>query len=660
MKKIYIPIVLFIAMGMNTIAQEKSRKELKGDKYAFLYSYDDAIDAYRKANPLSTEGERRLAEAYHKMNRNVESEVSYSKLVSSTGVIPEDYYAYARILKINGKSDESNKAMDQFSALTPNDLRAMDYQANKGNYTTMSTDDNKYKIIYMDVNTDDADFGTSYYKDKIVFSSSREKPKMVKRVDNWTSRAFLDMYVSEMDKAQLKDPQNLNKLLNTKMHDGPASFNKEGDFIAFTTNNYDVLKKDKIVQLEIYFSNSKDGKWSTPEPFALNSKEYSVGHPSLSADGKTMYFSSNMPGGFGGADIYRTSKDGAGTWGKAENMGTKINTEGDEVFPFYESKNNVLLFSSSGRFGLGGLDVFISTLNGTEIVTVVNAGVPVNSLYDDFAAIVNDSLKTGYFSSNRNNADGNDDIYSVDYLKLTVGKRINGFAKDKEGNIVPKTFITLVDDKSKVIDTLTTKDDASYSFAVPADQNFKLIGKKENYDDGYAFANTSSKEPIVNKDVIITKKEEIKKEEIIVPEKIQPGADLAKVLNFDPNTIYFDVDQFSLRKDALPELDKIVKIMNEHPELEIELRSYTDCRASKEYNKVLSDKRAKIPAWYIKTRIDNPKRVIGNGYGETQLVSGCECEGTVVSTCSDAEFQKDRRTEFIITKNNKLITENKK
>lgn len=669
MKKIYIPIVLFIAMGMNTVAQEKSRKELKGDKYAFLYSYTKAIDAYTNASPLSIEGQRRLAESYHKMNRNIESEVSYSKLVSSSGAIPEDYYAYAMILKMNGKSDESNKAMAQFSALKPNDLRAKDFEANKANFTAMSTDDNKYKIIYMDVNTADEDFGTCYYKDKIVFSSSREKPKMIKRTDNRTGKPLLDMYVSEVEQAQLKNPENLNKLLNTKMHDGPASFNKEGDFIAFTSNNYDVLKKDKIVQLEIYFSNSKDGKWSKPESFILNNKDYSVGHPSLSADGKTMYFASNMPGGFGGTDIYRINKDAAGTWGKAENLGNQINTEGDEVFPFYESKNGVLLFSSNGRYGLGGLDVFICTINDAVIGAVNNAGVPVNSLYDDFAAIVNDSLKTGYFASNRNNVDGNGDIYSVDFLKLNVGKRINGFAKDKEGNTIPKTFITLLDEKYKVLDTVTTKDDASYSFAVDADKKFKLTGKKENYNDGYIEVTTFSKESIINSDLILVKKDEIKKlepvtvaEPIVTPEKIKPGADLAKILNFDPNKIYFDVDKFNLRPDALPELDRIIKVLNEYPEMEIELRSYTDCRASKEYNQILSDKRAKIPAWYIKSRIKNPKRVVGNGYGENELVSGCACEGTVVSSCSDVEFQKDRRTEFIITKNKNLplVSENKK
>ena len=651
MKKIYIPILVFIGMSINALAQDKSSNELKGDKYAFKYSYDKAIDAYNHAKPLSIEGQRRLAESYHKMNQNVQSEATYLKLISaSSGILPEDYYNYAMVLKTNGKSDESNKAMDKFNELKPDDLRAKDYEAHKAEFADWSKEDGKYKIVHLDVNTDAEDFGTCYYKDKIVFSSSRQTPKFIKRVDNWTGKPFLDMYVSDVDHTQLKNPDNFSKSLNTKMHDGPASFNKDGTYMAFTSDNYDIKKKDKIVQLEIYFSNYKDGKWSEAEPFILNNKDYSVGHPSLTPDGNTMYFSSNMPGGFGGADIYRITKDEKSVWGKPENMGNKINTEGDELFPFYESKNGVLFFSSNGRFGLGGLDIFICTVNGSQLGAVHNAGFPLNSINDDFAAIVNDTLSTGYFSSNRSSINGDDDIYSVDLLKLDIGKKIEGFAKDKDGSIVPRTFVTLLNDKGNMIDSITTKDDGAYIFLVDADKNFKLTGTKENYTEGDITANTFGKAFIVKADVILLKKEEIKKEEVVIAE-IKPGADLAKVLQFEPNKIYFDVDKSNIRPEAIPDLNKIVKVMNDYPEMVIELRSYTDCRASKEYNQALSDKRAKVPAWYIKSRISNPKRVTGKGYGETMLVSGCACEGTVISTCTDEEFQKDRRTEFIIIKN---------
>src|SRR6185437_874863 len=199
--------------------------------------------------------------------------------------------------------------------------------------------------------------------------------------------------------------------------------------------NYELKKKDRVVNLEIYFRNYKDGKWSKPEAFILNNKDYSVGQPCLTADGSTMYFTSNMPGGYGGTDIYRIKKDEKGTWGTPENMGNKLNTEGNEMFPFFEENNGVLFFASDGRFGLGGLDIFICLINDTKVGTVYNAGSPLNTQYDDFALITDDKFKTGYFSSNRSGGSGDDDIYAVDILKgLNIGKQIKGFAKDKEGN----------------------------------------------------------------------------------------------------------------------------------------------------------------------------------------------------------------------------------
>ena len=633
MKKLYIPIILFIGISINANAQGKSSKEVRGDKYAFNYSFDKAIDSYTHAKHLTTEGQRRLALSYHNMNQNIQSEEAYSVLINlPEGVLPEDYYNYAMILKTNGKNDESGKWMDKFYQLKPTDLRAKDYEANKSELTNLLKDDGKYKINHLNVNTDAEDFGTCYYKNKIVFSSSGVNPKSTEKLYNWNRKPFLDMYVSEVENGQMKTAEIFDKSLNGKMHDGPASFSNGGTFMAFTSNNYDLKKKDRVVRLQIFFSTFKDGAWSKEEPFILNNKEYSVGHPCLSADGNTMYFTSDTPGGFGGADIYRISKNEKGVWGTAENLGNKINTEGDELFPFYEGNNNVLFFSSNGHFGLGGLDIFMCAVDGSKFGRVHNAGFPLNSSSDDFSVIVNDKLSTGYFSSNRSGGSGDDDIYSVDILKLDIGKKIEGLAKEQNETPIPKTTVTLFDEKGIIIETVTTKDDGAYSFLVDSDKYFKLIGKKETYVEGSTITNTIGKEFIVKADVTLLKKEEIIAKQIVV------GADLGKILEL--NSIHFDLDKYDLRPDAVVELDKIVKIMNEYPEMIVELGAHTDCRASKEYNQILSDKRAKVPAWYVKTRISKPERIYGKGYGETKLNSGCACEGDVVSTCTDDEFQK--------------------
>ncbi|MES2592841.1 MAG: OmpA family protein [Bacteroidota bacterium] len=649
MKKLYIPLLVFIGLNFNVLAQEKSRNELKGDKYAFRYSYNEAIESYNNAKELTLDGKRKLAESYRKIGKNVEAEIVYSEIVhASAGVLPEDHFNFAMTLKTNGKYEEAHNSLDKFAALKPEDLRAKDYVAHKAEFTGFSTDDGKYKTEHLNLNTDAQDFGTSYYiGNKVVFASSRG---VSRRKQNGNGKSFLNMYVSAVEDGQLKDPEIFGKSFNSKMNDGPASFSNDGTFMAFTRNNIRDKSKDKIVELAIYFSTYKDEKWSKPEACNLNDAGNSVGHPSLTADGKTMYFTSNAPGGFGGADLYKSTKDEKGEWTKPENLGNQINTEGDEMFPFLEEKTGTFFFASNGRFGLGGLDIFICKTKGAGFDAVYNAGSPLNTQYDDFSPIADGKTDKGYFSSNRVGGSGDDDIYSVSFLNgLETRKKIEGFAKSNDGSNIPQTFITLLDEKGNVLDTLTTKDDAAYTFFIDNDKNFKLAGKKETYTDGEATGNTFGKDRIVKTDVTLLKKEEvaaIKKEEIT--KKIQVGADLGKILEL--NNIYYDLDKSDLRPEAVTELTKIVKIMNENPTMVIELSAYTDCRATKEYNQILSDKRAKVPTGYIQSRITNPERIQGKGYGETKLLNSCACEGAVVSICTEADFQKDRRTEFIITK----------
>ncbi len=417
MKKIVIPIFAFIIFCLNVTAQEKSKKEIRGDKYTFSYSYDKAIKVYTQATDLTVDGQRNLAKCYQKIGKYVEAEAAYATLTSLPGGnMPEDFYNYAMVLKINGKYEASAQWMDKFQQLKPEDLRAKDYVTNGPTLANLLKDNGKYKINNQNINTNAKDFGPSYYQNKIAFASTRSS-KLFPKKYKWTGKPFSNLYISEVEDGQLKAPKSFDSKINGKLHDGPASFSNDGNFIAFTRNNYDDKTKDNVVELQIWFSNYIDGKWSKPEPFVLNNKDYSVGQPSLTPDGKTMYFTSDMKGGYGGADIYRVTKSGNGTWGNLENLGNTINTEGDEMFPFIEAKNGVFTFSSNGRFGLGGLDIFICEMNGNQIGRVYNAGYPLNTQYDDFAAIVDNTMSKGYFTSNRTGGSGDDDIYAFDLLK---------------------------------------------------------------------------------------------------------------------------------------------------------------------------------------------------------------------------------------------------
>lgn len=645
MKNIIIPILLLISLSINSFAQEKSRQELSGDKFAFKYSFDKAIVSYNRAKQLTPEGQRHLADAYHQLDQDIDSEIAYAKLLSlKDGILPEDYFNYSKVLKANGKYEEAFTCMDKFAELKPNDLRVKDYKAHKADLPELLKDDGKYKLANISINTDADDFGTCYLKNSIVFASTRAVAKMIKRSSNWNGKPYLNMYASEVSDNQLKKPEIFDKGLDGKLHDGPASFNKEGTYIAFTRNNYNDKSKDKVVELQIYFSSYLDGKWSKPIPFIFNNETYSVGHPCLTSDGSTMYFTSDMPGGFGGADIYRTTKNPKGEWATPENLGDKVNTEGDETFPFFEELNGRLLFVSDGRFGLGGTDIFIANLNGSSFDNAVNAGSPLNTRYDDFAVIADGKTSKGYFSSNRIDGNGGDDIYAVDFLKWTNNhKKLKGIAKDVNGNRVPFAFITLLDEKGKMIDTLSTKNDAAYTFTVSTNKQFKLVGKQEGYMNGESEANTMGKELVVVSDVLL-----LKKEPETIDDKIKDGADLGKIVEF--KNIYFDLDKYKIRSDAESELKKIIKIMNEYPNMTVELGSHTDCRETKAYNQLLSNKRAKASVDYIRKGITKPERITGKGYGKSKLINDCSCDGEVLSTCSEEEHQKNRRTEFIVLK----------
>lgn len=648
MKTIITTLILFIAFNFNLKAQEKSRHEKNGDEFFFKYSFDDAIDSYNKSSSLTSNGKRNLADAYHQLDKDVESEIEYSKLVSlPLVVVAEDYFNYAKILKANGKYNEAFACMDKFVSLKPSDLRGIDYLKHKNNLSNLMIDDNKYKVVSLPINTTAQDFGPSFYKNSIVFASTRAKPKMIKRTSNWNGLPYLDMYSSEIKNNELQTPKIFDKGLDGKLHDGPASFNKEGTYIAFTRNNYNDKSKDKVVELQIYFSSYVNGNWTKEIPFEFNNENYSVGQPCLSFDGNSMYFTSDMPGGFGGSDIYKTIKNDKGEWLKPENLGNTINTEGDETFPFYEEISKKLLFTSDGLFGLGGTDIFVASFLGSVFNNAQNLGTPINTRFDDFSAIVDGTTNKGYFSSNRNNDSGNDDIYSVEFLNWTLKNiKVIGIAKDENGNKISNTSITLYNEKEIVLDTLTTGFNADYSFKVYPNKQFKIMGKHKDYDNGYVEFSSSEKDTVIVADVILLKNKKTETEKEPVIKKVKKGDNIAKLIEF--KDIFFDLDKSSIRDDAKPELDKIITFMNENPSVKIQLRAHTDCRESKAYNQALSNRRAKSTVDYIKKSIINPERISGKGYGKSQLLNSCYCDADVNSSCSEIEHQKNRRTEFIV------------
>jgi outer membrane protein OmpA-like peptidoglycan-associated protein/tetratricopeptide (TPR) repeat protein len=644
MKNIILSSLIILIAAFAAFGQEKSNKEERADKHFFTYNFEKAIDLYRHTKNLTVSGQRNLANSYQNIGKNEKARETYAKLLeANTGIEAEDHYDYAMLLRSNAEYIESEKWMDKFVAAQPADLRAQSYVKNNPNANSIVVDKKEYKLNEQSVNTPAQDFGTAYYQDKVLFVSSNAKPKMIKRKYNYNGLPYLNMYTAEIKDGQLENAEFFDKSFNAKYHDGPASFSNGGTHMVFTTNDAKDKTKDKVVELQLYFSSNVNGEWSEPTAFIYNNPAYSLGQPHLSEDGKTLYFTSDGPGGFGGKDLYVSTKTANNEWSLPINLGNVINTEGDEMFPFFEEKEKVLYFTSSGHFGLGGLDLFSSAQEGASWGTVINAGAPMNTNSDDFALIKNTTTKNGYISSNRPTGNGSDDIYAVDFLKnAPVKKRIEGIVMDVNQKPVEGAFVNLFAEDESLIASFIVKKDGAFGFDVESDKNFKLTGDKELFKQAHENANTNGSDTLVYVELVLLQ------EEVVEEEVIEVNTDLAPIVKM--NNIYFDFDQSEIRPDAAKELDKIVVIMNKYPTMHVEIASHADCRGDAAYNLDLSDRRAKSSNEYVKARITNPDRISGKGYGETRLVNDCPCKGDEVSTCSSEQQQKNRRTEFIVLK----------
>jgi len=529
-------IAIAITSVLSLPAQKSKIK--KGENYFDGYSYAKAIEKYEGITEKTTKINRQLAQSYAYTGNTEKSETYFAEVVKSEEKTPEDLYNYASILSNNGKHAESEKWMNEYASLAASDSRATQHTANPNFYKTLLKDKGQFSIKNITANSAQEDFGPSYYKDKVVFASSREGTVSVKRTWNWNGLPFLDTYIgTPNDENELSEIEEFNKGINNKFHEGPASFTVEGDYMVFTRNNYKGKSKDGVIKLQLFSSQFIDGKWEKEEPLPFNNDEYSVGHASLSPEGKTMYFASNMPGGKGGVDIYKATRNEDGTWGEALNLGDKINTEGNEMFPFIHAENQMLFFASDGHIGLGGLDIFIAQVKGNDFGKIENIGVPLNGTKDDFSFILDKQSKKGFFASNRLEGKGDDDIYSFKLLKpFTFGKMIKGIAKDKKGNILSATEVVLYDNNGKEFEKVITTEDGSYSFAVDADKEFKLDGKKADYFDGENTVSTKTDEEVIIANLILEKDPGLSLYAVVTDKKTGAALEGVKMIVIDNMT----------------------------------------------------------------------------------------------------------------------------
>jgi outer membrane protein OmpA-like peptidoglycan-associated protein/tetratricopeptide (TPR) repeat protein len=645
-KYTYSLVILFFSITAG-FGQKVALK--MADKEFTNYAYFEAREIYEKVAKKgykSVELFSKLGDSYYFNAQLPEAANYYGQLFElNETVAPEYYYRYSQCLKSLGDYTKANEYMDKFSKLSGNDERAKKYASQRNYLDEIKKNSGKYKIEDAGVNTQFYDFGAAMYKNSLVFASSRDTGGVSNKKHSWTNQSFTNLYAAEInEQGILQNAEAFSKKINSLYNESSPVFTKDGSRMYFTRNNYlgGKLKADakKTTLLKIYTAVNNNGNWEDIKELPFNSNDYSVAHPALSPDGKYLYFASDMPGGKGLSDLYKVKINGDDTFGAPENLGTKINTEGRETFPFI-ADDNVLYFASDAHPGLGGLDVFATSLKGEDSLSkIVNLGEPLNSKMDDFALLIDSKSKVGFFTSNREGGKGADDIYKLKEVKpvvLEVKHAIVGTVTETGAKAVAGAMMILFDKNNKQVAKVATDADGKYRF------------DKVNLASGYSVRMESDEFETAEKNTLTGDKDGETVVDFEVArkvKKIQVGDDLAKIFKIE--IIYFDLDKSFIRPDAAIDLAKIVEVMKQNPTMKVDVRSHTDCRQTADYNAKLSDRRAKATiAWMVEQGIAKD-RLTGKGYGESQLVNDCGCEPTNASTCTEEEHQKNRRSEFII------------
>ena len=620
MKNLYIALI-FVAISSSLTAQNKDTKA--ADKLFNRYEYVAAAKEYQK---LADSGKgdgyvyKQLADTYYNMFNTANAAIWYAKAVQ-TPQDAETYFRYAQMLKVNGKYEEANKQMNKFASLVPNDLRAKAFKENPNYVPKILEKGENYIVKSLPLSSDKSDFGAVMYDNTLYFTSARNGSR---KNYGWNGEPFLDIYKSIMaDSGTFSEPTTITEL-NSKFHDGPVTISADGNTMYFSSDSFreHLFEKDKANKLKLgrnnlYKATKTGDTWGNIKPLPFNSKDFSLSNPSLSRDGKTLYFSSNMPGSIGGVDIWKVSVNG-NEYGKPENLGPKVNTEGDESFPFIADDNTTLYFASSGKQGLGGLDVYqIDLSKGAD---AVNMGKPINTEKDDFAFTFNKAKNIGFLSSNRN---GNDDIFSatpickVDLLVVVTNK--------KTGEILADAKVAILDEKNNIVDTQMSNNKGEVNYRVLCDKIYSIQASKDGFE-GNVFPVAKSKGPSAIVDAALQPIDVI-----ITPDEI--------VLK----PIFFEYDKSNITQEGAFELDKLVQVMKNNEKLVIFAKSHTDSRGTDAYNNSLSDRRAQATVQYVISKGIAASRITGKGFGKSELKVQCE-------PCTEEQHAQNRRSEFLIVK----------
>jgi len=608
-----------------TAANAQTAATADADKLYARLEYVDAADKYldlakKDKSPYIT---KQLAESYYNMFNSKEAVKWYAE-ATKTPQDAETYYHYAQMLKAEGRYEEANAQMQKFAGLAPTDDRAVAFKKDPDYLPKLRSQAKLFDEKILDINDKKyGSFGGVLGDDNtFYFASARNTAR---KDDGVKEEPFLDLYQSTYNaNGTFSEPVPVEEI-NTKWHDGPAVVTADGTTMYFSSESFKGKKqfeKDKdnnlkMGQVYLYRATKVNGKWDKVVALPFNDKKWSTGNPSISKDGKTLYFASNRDGGLGGNDIWKVEVKENNTYGEPVNLGPKVNTEGRESFPSI-TDDNKLYFASDGRKGFGGLDIFVADLKrGTE---PMNIGLPVNSGKDDFAFTFNNTKKTGFFSSNKA---GIDNLYQA--TPLCAVEAVVTVTDAKTGRILSGAKVAILDDRNNVIETKTSGSDGRADYNVDCDRAYTIQASATGYESN-SFPVNKTSGGTVN-----------------VPAALNPIEKIITPTEVVLNTIYFEFDKSNITKEAAFELDKLVEAMKAKPAMVVMAKSHTDSRGDDQYNMSLSNRRARSTVQYIISKGIARERISGQGYGESEPKVKC-------TTCTEEEHAQNRRSEFLIVK----------
>lgn len=632
-------ILIYVLSVTGSSAQERpSRRSLAEQLYNSM-EYTRAAAALEKLvdvkKPRTVDLER-LADSYYYIKQYELAENWYARAVNEKDASQKARLRYAEVLKQQGKYTEAKTQYREYIKMYGEEKEMLGAIAGADSATLWMKNPTRHQLKNESyINTSRAEFGIIPTSGGFLYAG--EPSSLLESRSGMTGQAYLKIYTAErQDDGTLNYPNILSESFNNSMyHVGPTSTNAKED-VLFVTRTY--IGKDaeqfkasgskwKKQNLELKIYRKSEGHW-VEENFPYNNvKEYSLGHAVLSQDEKVLYYASDMPGGFGGVDIWFSELQESGEWGAPQNVGSTVNTSGDEMFP--SVFGNTLYFSSDGLIGMGGLDIFKAVGSKNVFSEPINLGYPLNSPSDDFAFIQvseSDQGASGYISSNRVGGAGSDDIYSYAYRKPKITIILEGVTKDKStGEILVGTSVSLRELGDRIVAKDITDGHGLVRFQIEPNTDFRMLGEKQGYlsDTLHVAGINAIRDTVVRYTLLL-----------------QPVFN--KGDKFVLENIYYDFDKHNIRPDAAKILDKLVATLRDNPTLRIELSSHTDSCGSDTYNMKLSQRRADSAVEYIISRGIARDRLVAKGYGETRLVNRCS-NGV---QCTVAEHQANRRTEI--------------